>query len=196
MVISTKYKFVFFANTKTASTSIENVLCKYDDKKTLGYVQDKPNKKHVTYRELIQQYPFINEYTKFACVRNPFDWIVSWYSYKKRRVVNTSKGCTFENWLCDPKSSAYQPEGINLTLSQFDVVKNDKSKLAMDYICRFETLQEDFDNICNILKIPTCILPKRNASTHRPYKTYYSKSTRKFVEGKYSQDLINFNYTF
>ena len=85
VLISLEYKFIFVANSKTASTSVESVLAKYAD------IKEKvdPRKKHQTcsqilnnYKEMLDAAGGADDFFKFGIMRKPIDWLYSWYRYR------------------------------------------------------------------------------------------------------------------
>ncbi|RIK39425.1 MAG: hypothetical protein DCC55_18100 [Chloroflexi bacterium] len=89
---------------------------------------------------------------------------------------------------------AATPPGIaNHLLPQKDFVTADN--LQMDFIGRFEHLDEDFGQLCRLLGIEAT-LPHRNRSAHRPYQEYYDTETQALVAATYRRDIDAFHYTF
>ncbi len=188
MIISDSHNFVFVATTKTGSTSIEKHLDSYKAK-------HKANK-HCPLKIIYRKFPFIEDYFKFAIVRNPFDWVVSWYFYRKTRPnKNNTKDISFKDWLVDENSSAYNIEGIGLTLSQYDVLNCDKN-IELDFIGRYENFQNDYNTICDKVGIPRQQLPHLNRSKHKHYTEYYDEETKQLIAEKYAKDIECFGYKF
>lgn len=129
---------------------------------------------------------------KFAFVRNPWDRLVSRYSYLLRneghprhKLVSEMKG--FEEYL--------EWEIRRGKMFQYTYVTESSGKLIVDFIGYYERLQEDFAKACARIGV-RAELPKANASSHRDYRTYYTQKTRELVEWHYQRDVELFGYTF
>lgn len=91
MLISVEKKFIFVANTKAASSSVEHLLLPYSDICCLGT----PKRKHIPMKQVLKRYPFLfeqpayapNKFFRFGVMRHPLDWIKSWYRYRKGNKV-------------------------------------------------------------------------------------------------------------
>jgi chondroitin 4-sulfotransferase 11 len=195
MIINDDHKFVFIATTKTGSSAIEFLLSSYDTGQKITSLADSHNK-HASLLYIKKEYPCIRNYFKFAFVRNPYDWVVSWYFYRKtRKNKNNTKDISFKKWLMDKNSTAYNETGIGLTMSQLDIVSGDK-ECKLDFIGKFENLQQDFNIACDKIGIPQQKLPHINKSKHKHYTEYYDDETKSIVAEKYAKDIEYFGYKF
>lgn len=89
----------------------------------------------------------------------------------------------------------YNTMGYNQLNPQVDWIMNEKGKIELDFIGRFENLENDFAKLSNILGIKGS-LPRLRQSKHNDYKFYYTKRTKEIVEKIYSKDIQLFNYEF
>ena len=128
---------------------------------------------------------------KFTFVRNPWDWQVSAYNYALQTPAHShheeiSSLGSFEAFLDyqyareapDQTSFILGPDGENL----------------VDFIGRFETLQDDFARLCDRLGVKAQ-LPHLNASQRsRDWKGYYTDTSKALVADLFKRDIAQFGY--
>ena len=85
---------------------------------------------------------------------------------------------------------------INILYPQYHFISDWHGKNTMDFIGKFENLQEDFNTLCDKIGIPERQLPHQNKSEHGYYSEYYNNETREIVEEKYAKDIDYFKYSF
>ena len=99
MLISERYNFVYLANPKTGSTSIEAAFEKYADFKAIAG----PKTKHMSYRLFSRKFRYFTSLDVVVCVRDPIDTLYSWYRYRQRSGIkkreNRIQGISFEEFL-------------------------------------------------------------------------------------------------
>jgi len=129
---------------------------------------------------------------KFAFVRNPWDRLVSRYSYLLRsadhprhKFVKDMGG--FDEYL--------EWEIRRGKMSQHHYVCGTRGEWLVDFIGYYERLQEDFLKVCVRLKVEAR-LRQANSSSHRDYKTYYTSATREQVARHFQRDIELFGYEF
>jgi hypothetical protein len=179
-------KFIFFHLPKAAGSSISHPLKKYN----LNY--NLPP--HTTPFKLIEKLgkDFYNSYYKFAFVRNPWDWQVSTYffilNYKSHQHHNIVKKLKFNDYINWVTRTDYYTQYQFLS-EGFD----SDSKITLDFIGKFETLENDFKKICKEINLDI-ELPHMNKTNHSNYKTYYNIKTWNLVKDTYKKDIDYFGY--
>ncbi|NDB30230.1 hypothetical protein EB155_09620, partial [archaeon] len=123
---------------------------------------------------------------KFTFVRNPWDKIVSQYHYNRHKFG--FKDSTFKEYVKAWDSGKQISTFSSLNLHYIDE--------ELDFIGRFETLQQDFNIVCDNIGIPRQQLPHENKSKHKHYTEYYDDETKQIVAEKYARDIEYFGYKF
>ena len=192
-MISHKHKFIFVHINKTGGTSIEALLKKYSNK----------FKQHQSIIDLNKE-ASSNDYFKFTFVRNSWDRFLSLYKYRiKTNQTNLGKNSvSFKEWanhIYNKNPNYYNiPNKMKLLMlsDQLDWITDVTGSVDMDFIGRFENLQEDFSTICDRIGIPRQKLPHKNKSEHKHYTEYYDEETKSIVAKKYAKDIEYFGYKF
>ena len=78
---------------------------------------------------------------------------------------------------------------------QSDWITDLNGKILVNYICRFENLDDDFSYVCRKLG-KSVSLPHVKASEHGHYSDYYDEETIKIVASWFKKDIQNFGYLF
>jgi hypothetical protein len=196
-MISNTHKFIFVHIPKNAGTSIENLLFKHyhEDKKKHIFFDKKllHFNQHLTLSEIqkhrVRGQSFF-DYFKFTYVRNPWERMVSAAKYRRM----TLKQFIYSDFSSSQQSSNLDPDRHRLP--QYDFLFDDSGNKLIDFIGRYETLQEDFDIICDKLKIPRQTLPHKNISKHKHYTECYDDETYEIVAEKHAKDIECFGYEF
>lgn len=66
--------------------------------------------------------------------------------------------------------------------------------ILVDFVGRYERLQEDFDKVCDQVGIPRIELPVQGATKHKPFSDLYDKEMRKVVRKHFQVDIDRFGY--
>jgi chondroitin 4-sulfotransferase 11 len=154
------------------------------------------------------------DYFKFTIVRNPWDKVVSFYHYHKRRewdifpwtVADEPDFNSFLQRLFVANDGALAQEIFrgrsgssthHLRLSNsLEWVSDAEGNVLVDFIGRVENLQADFDQICARIGIRQRALPHANRSSHKPYWEYYDEASREIVARRFQRDIEYFGYRF
>lgn len=214
MIISHKHKFVFFHLKKSAGTSLFLALCNSigaldEDLKPKCkpeehlLIKNKPYQDYGNFSEIDQHSSFeelksfflnkgwnINDYFKFAFVRNPWARAVSYWTYQFADQ-------NFEDFC------------INSNDKQYNCIKKDTKKvlnkygkyyyeneIGVDFVGKVENLSEDLKVVCNRIGIPEPEIYHHNKTDHKHYTEYYNEKTEEIIAKNYESDISKFGYTF
>jgi len=205
MIISHKYKFIFFAIPKTGTHSVRQALREHmgpEDVEQVGlFVQKRfsfPELKdftsgHVSVRQIQPALAdaVFNDYFKFAFVRNPFDRFVSYCSFMSRHNgAFAANPREFMKYIL----TQLKPLDHLLFKPQCEFVLDHHEKLAVNFIGRNESMQNSYDEICSTIGITPVKLGVVNSSLHRPYMEYYDSELLELVASQYRKDFDLFGY--
>lgn len=203
-ILSYSKQFIFIHNYKAAGISLSKVLSKYEPHSWLHTALRRSGVKkyyptlanfqaHATateVRDLVDDEIF-NTFYKFAFVRNPWDWQVSLYFYmlktKWHFQHSVVKRMSFDEYIEWRVNHDFE--------SQSQQIADENGNILVDFVGRFENIEEDFSKICNRLSIPAS-LSHRNRSKHAPYRDYYNPRTRQLIRNAFAEDIERFNYEF
>lgn len=136
---------------------------------------------------------------KFSFVRNPWDKVVSYYQFKSMKKDPRFHALSFSDYLKrvyidrDPLHFSEFPQ---IFLPQFDWLSDNSDNLIVDFVGRFENVQEDFAKICERIGKPGITLPHQNAVRRADYRSYYQDKDIEIIANWYKKDIEHFGYTF
>ena len=200
--VSSKYPLIFVHIPKNAGTSVCDALDIKKDSRGHGTLLD--------IKEEVGSSKF-NKYKKVAIVRNPFDRFISWYFFTKDWVYNKNSNFNFESWFWNLDTHVHSvittmwgKEAWTPTISYpcYNILLNEKQELDVDYLFRFEHLEEDWKQMFNDLNIEAPKLPKKNISKNKSnhYSSFYNcdsgEMIKQFIYDKFKNDFIHFGYKF
>ncbi|MCX6183284.1 MAG: sulfotransferase family 2 domain-containing protein [Bacteroidetes bacterium] len=204
MIISHQHKFMFFAIPKTGTHSVRFALREHLSEKDLEQValfksSKLPFKKladiphgHLKYTEVEPYFkPLINEYYKFAFVRNPYDRLISYYFFiKKTENISPS---VHRDEIKKMLSKENLESKIHL-LPQFEFLVNENRQLKMDFIGKVENFNNDLQHIFSALNLGKPKFHEINSSKHLNFMEYYDDELLEMVKDLYKKDFELFNY--
>jgi len=221
MLVSYKYKFIFFKTIKTASSSVftfftpyclpSNHEFKYENELNdnhLGFWKTgivgnalsirNETKRHVPCykaKNILNKIDkkIWNNYFKFCVVRNPWDLCVSYFFYRKRDGINRDN--SFEEMI------EKLDDGINKINTRQDLYKLN-GKYVCNFYIKFENLKNGLIKVCDICNIKDYDLNNltNNKSNYRDrsihYSNFYNNKTKDKVASLYADDIKKFDYEF
>ncbi|NMF85925.1 sulfotransferase family 2 domain-containing protein [Nodosilinea sp. P-1105] len=219
-MISLQKKFLFIHVPKTGGNSIQSILKDYSEDKIiiLEKHQDGVERfevrsdrykvhKHSTlteYKNMIEDSVY-NSLFKFSVIRNPWDMMISWYFSPHRKIKDWVRD-DFQKLIDEVQPLSYYIKDSLLLENQrswlsrlnFSQRKIQKGSLIrdIDFLIRFEYLNEDFKEVCKKIYIPFVELPLRNKSSRGHYSRYYDEDLKEKVRSKFSEEIKFGNYEF
>ena len=196
-MISHKYKFIFLHIPKCAGSSLNQVFLQYGDDPEFNF-------SHPTFQQYCDKHKQSIDYTKIISIRNPWDRLVSTFYYLKdggngyfydielKKIFNIYE-TNFKDWVVHFLKKALE---LDLRINHFKPISFYISKKDIDCVIRTESIQEDFNIVCDKIGIPRQELININKSKHKHYSEYYDDETRAIVAELYAKDIEYFGYKF
>ncbi|HXW23546.1 MAG TPA: sulfotransferase family 2 domain-containing protein [Xanthobacteraceae bacterium] len=202
-MISPDRRWIFVHIQKTGGNSVRSALG----------VESNDLHKHFLARELRAVYGeavWVDAF-KFAFVRNPWDRLVSWWSMIDGGrdpsgaipAPNSFFGYvldharTFEEFISRCTEEIIDSDGRkNIFRNQIDYLVDESGAVIVDFIGRFERLQECFNDVTARLGLPSVELPRLNTSRRSAYPDYYTPAMAAEVGRLYARDIEAFGYRF
>jgi len=153
---------------------------------------------------------------KFTVIRNPYDKLISAYSFHRRRnyqkdnkaqkFISYSKTILNIGGAIDSIHKKHVIESFRSWVKNGGLeLVNDRNKyiidgeVCIDYFIRYETLHDDIKYVCNHLSIPfiPSQIPKYKTGVRKhiiPIADYYDEETKKIILEQYDWELDYFGY--
>lgn len=210
-----EYKVLYFAIPKVANSSMKKVCA---DLLNI----DVPSGAKISSVFNERDFPFVRkneivnykDYFKFCFIRNPWDRLVSCYLNKIRSDNNLNSevfvqgvhkgflkygvfraGISFAEFA---KAITNIPDPIaeRHFRSQYTFITDEEGKILVNFIGKFECLNEDFLRLCEQTGIPKQTVPHLLKTDRKSYQEYYTNEIKDIVWERYSKDIEMFGYEF
>jgi hypothetical protein len=223
MRFSHKHKFILINNWKCGCSSIGLMFSKYTDQ--FGWAAhtvdtDRPLRDKymneqfgLTYSDVVhapakrvkeifkkKEWPF-ESYIKITSVRNPWERIVSLYSFLTEKDRWQSWNLKSEDVISFTefvKKSVPTWQGGPRKWNTYEMTHDSDGRSLVDYTVKLENLQEELTAITE-KHFPDFKLNygiRINASTHDHYSTYYDEESKAIVADLLSYDIERWGYKF
>lgn len=225
MIISHSRKFIFIKSAKTAGTSLEAALSNYcggsDVVTPLGdyeFNRDETGRwvhrpmnaagfeQHdwgVTIRNKVGP-ALWNDYFKFSIARNPWDRVVSLFTWKARNDATPRPrgGVLGRIGLHGDELKEIRRRFADFVRGDWET--NDRfyvidGRLCVDFIVHYESLGDDTLELCKRIGVPAIELPRLKSGFrpgHFHYSQYFDDATKAIVAERHQNDLRFFGYRF
>jgi hypothetical protein len=194
LIISDDPSFIFIAVPKTGSCSIEEALKPWQNR-----VLKRKFNKHATSMRLNRELPAKRwqQSYRFAIVREPYAWMHSWYRFRQREELKNPEHAFNKRYTGNISFDEFvQTFSENeLMLKQSDFIARHNGELLVDFVGRYETLQDDFDRVCEHLALPQKNLPRVNVSkATNASEGLLETASIAIINDYFSQDFEMFGY--
>ena len=225
MIISHSHRFIFIKSEKTGGTSLEAALSAHcggkDVVTSLGdywfnrdehgqWIHRSMNEdgfsQHDPAAEVKRKVaPEVwNGYFKFSITRNPWDRVVSDFSWEARNKATLRPvrrwyhraGVPFDEFRESAKLFRRFVAGDWTTNDRFYLLDGE---LCVDFVMRYERLTEDLEEVCRRVGLPVVGLPHLKSGLRtrgHEYADYYDDASRAIVAERHRNDILLFGYQF
>jgi Sulfotransferase family len=188
MLLSLSHKFIFVANVKTASTSIEATLGKFAEvciKKT-EFGKHNPLTQISRKFEWVKRYVPYEEFFVFGVIRDPVDHLLSLYNAHSRETLRGSavstRGMDFDTFMDVWCKGNWQAE---LQSPRF-IDRN--GRFQMSHLIDYDKLRDEFTEICTRLELGDKVLKHVNISPENLSRDDLTPAQIARIERDYAQD--------
>jgi len=186
-VYQPKYNCIFIHIPKTAGTSMELALCGTP----MGHLPIMDY--HLFWERGAVGMPRWKDVFKFCFVRNPWERLVSIYYHGQDSAKS------FPDFVKDIKFPTGLPIGlhgprIKGITRQIQFITNYHGEILVDFIGRYENLQEDWAKVCERIGLNEELTHRNTGREHGYYKDYYTKELWDRVAELYRRDIDEFGY--
>ena len=135
----------------------------------------------------------------FAFVRNPWDKVVSHYFYRVKtdQTGLADRHLDFDEWVLRAygRREPRYHDDPKWFMPQIEWIADEDGEILVDFVGRFERLEEDFAEVCRRLG-RDARLPHVKASDRPPYAETYSPESAEIVRRHFAADIELFGYEF
>jgi hypothetical protein len=206
MIYSIVHKFIFIRNPACANRSIAKALEPFSteyNRKGFGF-------KHCTYKKQkssdifnISEI-FDDDFFVFTGVRNPWERVYNLFEGQRiMKVVETPFTDRLDRSMTDwnAKNKTINDNLKNLTEDVRLMLNQKDYRVGVDFVYQFENLEEDFEYICDKLKINARLPAKEESYSNvdfkdNTYRQHFNEKSKKIVEQINKEDIIEFGYEF
>jgi hypothetical protein len=224
-MISISKRFLFIHVEKTGGNSIQTVLKNYSEdvfdnihdvgkggkKLILDGIEnfEVKNPKYGTikhsrlrdYKKVLEQNVY-EKLFKFSTIRNPWERMISCYFSPHRKGLPWDR----QEFIRVVKAAPTLADCITLysrlskeirnTMRRWISLSETKLDRDINFLMRYEHLNEDFAQVCKILDLPVVQLPVVHKSNREHYSHYYDEELIRIVEDKFYDEIEFGKYKF
>ncbi len=188
MLLSLSHKFLFIANVKAASSSIEGALSRHAE----IAIRQTQFGKHENLSVISRKFSWVRKYVPYAdffvfgVVRDPVDWLLSLYNSHSKDDFDglpySTKGMPFDRFLREGFEKRWQMR------PQHSRFEDELDRFHVKHLADFATLDTEFPDICKCIGIEGIELRKQNVSPRILSRDDLTKADLEFIREKYAAD--------
>jgi hypothetical protein len=188
VLISLSHKFVFVANVKTASSSIEDAL----SRQSQVAIRQTQFGKHDTLSMISKKFSWVrryvpyNDFLVFGVVRDPVDWLLSLYNSHTKPDFDglpySTKDVPFGRFLREGVETRWQLRRQQLRFS------DEHGRFRTNHIIDFADLQNEIPLLCKHLGVEPFALRKLNVSPQALTADRLDPADVEFIRDWYASD--------
>ena len=197
--ISDAHRCIFVHVPKAAGTSIKKAL-------------DMPGGGHPTWMHFEKNFPERwQNYRTFSVVRNPWERLVSAFSYAQMENSHWHDGHHAKPPDFDTLKGKSFSDCVQMLIHERDRLKHESWHPQFPWLVSHENgqlvskvqqilncsnLEKDFANLCALWNIECAPLGRLNQSSHTRYRDYYDDTTKALASQFYKVDIQLFKFDF
>jgi len=188
VLLSLSHKFIFVANIKAASSSIEAALGPHAEiaisKTQFG--------KHDPLSVISGKFPWVRkfvpyeEFFVFGVIREPVDWLLSLYNFHTKPGFDgkqhSTKDVPFSHFLKHDFEKRWQMRPQSLRF------RDENERFRVDHIVDYAMLDSEFPDICERIGLGWIPLNRRNVSPQVLSRNDLAEADMEFIRDKYAAD--------
>jgi hypothetical protein len=200
---SSSLGYVFIHTPKCAGTSIHRALRTIHDRLSLPLDERKYHKheKASEVRRILG--PTWDKCFTFSFIRNPWDLMVSsyhWWLNHASQFPSLVEHASKVKALPDFGAFIRSPYGSEMINEQQgkDLTDwiSDGDKVIVDLVGRYENLEQDWQRVCEALKIESLPLTRENRVARSDYRSFYDVASQRLVADRFARTIKQFGYEF
>ena len=188
MLLSLSHKFLFIANVKTASSSIERAL----RSKAEIAIGETRFGKHENLSAISRKFAWVRQYVPyseffvFGVIREPVDWVLSLYNSHSKSDFDglpySTKGVPFDDFLREGVEKRWQmrPQHLRFT--------DEHARFRVNHLLDFDKLEQDFPRLSERLGLGALALARINPSPDVLTRGDLRRRQIKFIEERFAAD--------
>jgi len=191
MLLSLNKKFLFIANLKTASTSIERVLSGHCE---LRLTQSN-HAKHQTFIEFAERFKWMLTLTNiedlfvFGVIRDPVDFVLSLYNSHKREQFKDNPRLYTGDMDFARFITQWVPRNADQLKNQYLRFVSAEGRLITNLLISYDKLDAGLEMVANKIGVPELTkLPRANASPDGTKRDELTREQVEWIESRFRRD--------